>query len=83
MVLVLEVGGQFAHEGLGEGCVADVVYGPDYFFGVPRGADFSVGITGREQAGQLGVALVVEAFMRLGQQPSRPKQRVGFAAPVS
>ena len=59
VVLVLEVGGRLAHEGLGEGCVADVVYGPDYLVGVPCGADFSVGIAGCEQAGQLGVAFLV------------------------
>jgi hypothetical protein len=61
------------------GCVADVAYGPDDLVGVPRGADFSVGVAGCEQAGQLGVSFVV-AFMRFGQQPLRPIQRVGLAA---
>jgi len=73
VVLVLEVAGWFSHDGLGGGYVGEVACRPDYFFGVARG----------EQAGQLRVAFVVEAFMRLAQQSSHPVQRVALAAPVA
>ena len=83
MVLVLEVAGWFSHDGLGGGYVGDVVDRPDYFFGVPGGADLAFGVARCEQAGQLRVAFVVEAFMRLAEQSSHPLQRVALGFPVA
>jgi hypothetical protein len=80
MVLVLEVGGELAHEGLGSGCFSDVGDRPDYFFGVSGGADPAFRVVRGEQVGQPSGAFVVEAFMRTGQQTSHPVQRVALAA---
>ena len=41
-----------------------------------------MGVAGSEQAQQLGFATVVETFMRFGQQPPGPIQRVVLAAPM-
>ncbi len=70
-------------EGDGQVGIVVVVYGTDYFLGVPGGADLAVGVAGVEQTQQLGAALVVEAFVGLGQQSAGPVERIALAAPVA
>jgi len=52
------------------------------FLGVPGGADFSVGVTGVEEATEAGSAPVADTFGSGCQEASYPIERVSFAAPV-
>ena len=79
---VLEVSSQPGHELEGHAGVGVVVDGADEFLGMPGGAYVAVGVAGLEQAEQLGAALVLEAFIGLGQKPAGPVEGVGLAAPM-
>jgi len=50
---------------------------------VPGVFDLALGIAGGQKPEELGAALVVEAFVGLGEEPADPIQRIGLAAPVS
>ena len=54
---------QFAELGAGELGAVDVVEAAEGFFGVPRQADFAVGVADGEQAAEFGVSCVGEAFV--------------------
>jgi hypothetical protein len=81
--LVLEVAAEPVDELGGEVRVGDVVDGADDLLGVPGHAHLAVGVAGVEQADEAGVAPIVEAFVRLGQQAAGPTQRVVLSAPVA
>jgi hypothetical protein len=50
---------------------------------MPGGAHLAAGVAGFEEAAQLRVAAFVEPFVRLGEQPAGPVQRVVLAAPMA
>ena len=71
-------------EGVSEsdGGAVYLVDAPHGFLGVPGCADFSVGVTGVEEATEAGSAPVADTFGSGCQEASYPIQRVSFAAPV-
>ncbi len=61
----------------------DIVDAPHSLLGMPRRTDRAVWVTGVEKAQQLRAALLVEAFVDLGQQPRGPIQRVVSATSMT
>ena len=80
--LVLEVVGELEGVSERDGGAVDVVDASYGFGGVPGCADFSMWVTGVEEAAEAGAAPVADAFVGCGEEPAYPIQRVGFAAPV-
>lgn len=50
---------------------------------MPCGPDMAVGVTGFEQADQLGPAPIFEALVGSGQQTAGPIQRVGLSSAMA
>lgn len=50
---------------------------------MPREADLAAGVAAFEESGELGAAVVVEAFAGLGEQSSRSVERVVLVAAVA
>ena len=80
---VAEIVGELINELGGEDRIGDHVDLPGGLFRMPHHPHLAMGVTGVQQATKLGIALVVEPFVRLGQQPSGSIQRVVFAAAVA
>jgi len=81
--VVLEIDAELSDELDGEVGVGDRVDRAHDFFGVPRHAHLTSRVAGFEQAPQLRVSVVVQAFMCDRHQLADPKQRVSIAAPVA
>jgi len=79
---VLEVVAELVDELHGELRVVVVVDGAHHLFGVPGQADLASGVTGGEESRELGLALVVEALVGLGEQTTAPVERVVLAPSV-
>ena len=59
-----------------------VVDRPEHLLGVPGNARLTMRVTRRDQAEQLLIAVVIETFVRLGQQRSCPVERGALADPT-
>ena len=80
---VLEVVGELQGVAERDGDAVDVVDAPYCLFGVPGGADFSVGVTGVEETTQPCAASVADTFGSSLEETPRSIQWVAFAASVS